>query len=157
MSDTDKTQPAEGYPPEEGCYLQGYDFSAVAGCAILKWMREETPPEDIEDLVRVDVEAGAALSGTLQKTGEENRPCYRGLTRGYPQSRLGLLSGRANAFPRLHAVRPGSIPGAAFERTDHLAHHPLRRKSKNEGERSRKEKLEALMQRIRRAVEKRNR
>ena len=32
---------------------------------ILRWIREETPPE-IEQLVRVAVETGAALSGTLQ-------------------------------------------------------------------------------------------
>ena len=32
---------------------------------ILRWIREETPPE-IEDLVRVGIETGAALSGTLQ-------------------------------------------------------------------------------------------
>jgi tetrahydromethanopterin S-methyltransferase subunit A len=32
---------------------------------ILKWIREETPPE-IEALVRAGVETGAALSGTLQ-------------------------------------------------------------------------------------------
>lgn len=34
-------------------------------CVILKWIREETPP-DIERLVRVGIETGAALSGTLQ-------------------------------------------------------------------------------------------
>jgi len=65
MNEVSKVQPAEGYPPEEGCYLRGNDFSPVAVCVILRWMHEETPP-DIEDLVRVGVEAGAALSGTLQ-------------------------------------------------------------------------------------------
>ncbi|OGV71316.1 MAG: hypothetical protein A3K19_29405 [Lentisphaerae bacterium RIFOXYB12_FULL_65_16] len=60
-----KKDPAVGYPPEEGCYLRGNDYSPVAVCVILKWEREKTPP-DIENLVRVGVESGAALSGTLQ-------------------------------------------------------------------------------------------
>ena len=55
----------EGYPPEEGCYLRGNDNSPVAVLVILKWRREETP-KDIENLVRVGLESGAALSGTLQ-------------------------------------------------------------------------------------------
>jgi tetrahydromethanopterin S-methyltransferase subunit A len=53
------------YPPEEGCYLRGNDFSPVALAVILKWRREEIP-ESIEQLVRVGLESGAALSGTLQ-------------------------------------------------------------------------------------------
>ena len=60
-----KTNPAADYPPEEGCYLRGNDYSPVAVVVILRWMREETPP-DIERLVRTAVESGAALSGTLQ-------------------------------------------------------------------------------------------
>jgi len=55
----------EGYPPEEGCFLRGNDYSPVAAVVILKWRREETPKE-IEYLVRVGLESGAALSGTLQ-------------------------------------------------------------------------------------------
>ena len=54
-----------GYPPEEGCYLRGNDNSPVAVAVILKWKREETP-KSIEELVRVGLETGAALSGTLQ-------------------------------------------------------------------------------------------
>lgn len=65
MADIAKAEPAEGYPPEPGCYLRGNDFSPVAVAVILKWIREETPPE-IEELVRVAVESGAALAGTLQ-------------------------------------------------------------------------------------------
>ena len=65
MGELRKADPAPDYPPEEGCYLRGNDFSPVAVLVILKWIREETPPE-IEDLVRVGVESGAALSGTLQ-------------------------------------------------------------------------------------------
>jgi len=65
MAEIRKTQPAAGYPPEEGCYLRGNDYSPVAVVVILKWNREETPA-DIENLVRVAVETGAALAGTLQ-------------------------------------------------------------------------------------------
>jgi tetrahydromethanopterin S-methyltransferase subunit A len=60
-----KTEPAPGYPPEEGCYLRGNDYSPVAVVVILRWRREETPA-DIEKLVRVAMESGAALAGTLQ-------------------------------------------------------------------------------------------
>jgi tetrahydromethanopterin S-methyltransferase subunit A len=60
-----KIEPASEYPPEEGCYLRGNDYSPVAVVVILRWMREETPP-DIEKLVRLAVESGAALAGTLQ-------------------------------------------------------------------------------------------
>ncbi|HUW57918.1 MAG TPA: tetrahydromethanopterin S-methyltransferase subunit A [Planctomycetota bacterium] len=65
MADMVKAEPAPGYPPEEGCYLRGNDYSPVAVVVILRWAREETP-EDIEHLVRVGLESGAALSGTLQ-------------------------------------------------------------------------------------------
>ena len=65
MPEIRKSDPAPDYPPEEGCYLRGNDYSPVAVLVILKWIREETPPE-IEALVRVGVESGAALSGTLQ-------------------------------------------------------------------------------------------
>jgi len=65
MGEIKKAEPAAEYPPEEGCYLRGNDFSPVAVVVILRWPREETP-EDIEHLVRVAVESGAALAGTLQ-------------------------------------------------------------------------------------------
>jgi len=65
MPATRKAQPAEGYPPEPGCYLRGNDYSPVAVVVILRWEREKTPPS-IEELVRVAVESGAALAGTLQ-------------------------------------------------------------------------------------------
>jgi len=65
MSEIEKRPPADGYPPEEGCYLRGNDYSPAAVVVILRWIREQTPPE-IEQLVRVGVESGAALSGTLQ-------------------------------------------------------------------------------------------
>ena len=65
MSKILKVKPADGYPPEEGCYLRGNDYSPMAVAVILRWMREHTPP-DIEKLVRVAVESGAALAGTVQ-------------------------------------------------------------------------------------------
>jgi len=65
MTDIKKSEPAEDYPPEEGCYLRGNDYSPVAVVVILRWRREQTPA-DIENLVRVGVESGAALAGTLQ-------------------------------------------------------------------------------------------
>jgi len=55
----------DAYPPEEGCYLRGNDNSPVAVVVILKDHREKTPPS-IEKLVRVALESGAALAGTLQ-------------------------------------------------------------------------------------------
>lgn len=60
-----KSETASDYPPEEGCYLRGNDYSPVAVAVILRWKREETP-HDIEELVRVAIESGAALAGTLQ-------------------------------------------------------------------------------------------
>jgi len=71
-----KIQPPAGYPPEEGRYLRGNDLSPVALCVILKWPDDEIP-KDIEDLVRLGVETGAALSGTLQteSIGVEKMVC----------------------------------------------------------------------------------
>ena len=60
-----KVKPTEDYPPEEGRYLRGNDYSPVAVVVILRWRREDTP-SDIEHLVRVAAESGAALAGTLQ-------------------------------------------------------------------------------------------
>lgn len=65
MTEVRKTEPAVGYPPEEGCYLRGNDYSPVAVVVILRWSREETPA-DVERLVRVAIESGAAMAGTLQ-------------------------------------------------------------------------------------------
>jgi tetrahydromethanopterin S-methyltransferase subunit A len=60
-----KVKPHPAYPPEEGRYLRGNDYSPVAVIIILTTDAEEIPPE-IEKLVRTGVETGAALSGTLQ-------------------------------------------------------------------------------------------
>jgi len=60
-----KVKPDPGYPPEEGRFLRGNDYSPVAVVIILTTDPEEIPP-DIERLVRAGIESGAALSGTLQ-------------------------------------------------------------------------------------------
>jgi len=60
-----KIEPPPEYPPEEGRYLRGDDYSPVAVVIILIHPAEKIPP-GIETLVRVGVESGAALSGTLQ-------------------------------------------------------------------------------------------
>jgi tetrahydromethanopterin S-methyltransferase subunit A len=60
-----KVKPHPEYPPEEGRYLRGNDYSPAAVIIILTSDAEAIPPE-IERLVRAGVEAGAALSGTLQ-------------------------------------------------------------------------------------------
>jgi tetrahydromethanopterin S-methyltransferase subunit A len=60
-----KEKPHPEYPPEEGRYLRGNDYSPAAVIIILTYDAEEIPP-GIEKLVRTGVETGAALSGTLQ-------------------------------------------------------------------------------------------
>jgi hypothetical protein len=35
MNEIKKVQVPDAYPPEEGCYLRGNDFSPVAVCVIL--------------------------------------------------------------------------------------------------------------------------
>jgi len=60
-----KVKPHPEYPPEEGRYLRGNDYSPAAVIIILTYDAEEIPRE-IEKLVRTGVETGAALSGTLQ-------------------------------------------------------------------------------------------
>lgn len=60
-----KVNPHSDYPPEDGRYLRGNDFSPVAVAIILNSDEDKIPPE-IENLVRAGVETGAALSGTVQ-------------------------------------------------------------------------------------------
>lgn len=60
-----KCPPPKGYPPEPGRFVRGNDLSPVAVCVILRYPEDEVP-DSIEQLVRVGVETGAALSGTLQ-------------------------------------------------------------------------------------------
>ena len=60
-----KVRPHEEYPPEEGRYLRGNDFSPVAVAIVLN-TDAESIPDGIARLVRTGVESGAAISGTVQ-------------------------------------------------------------------------------------------
>ncbi len=60
-----KVDPHPDYPPEDGRYLRGNDFSPVAVAIILNCDADKSPPE-LESLVRAGIETGAALSGTVQ-------------------------------------------------------------------------------------------
>jgi tetrahydromethanopterin S-methyltransferase subunit A len=60
-----KVDPHPDYPPEDGRYLRGNDRSPVVVVVVLNHAEDKIPP-DIEKLVRVGLEAGSALSGTVQ-------------------------------------------------------------------------------------------
>ncbi|MFQ6014795.1 MAG: tetrahydromethanopterin S-methyltransferase subunit A [Anaerolineae bacterium] len=60
-----KVKPPASYPPEEGHYLRGNDYSPVAVVVTLNGDYENVPPA-VEGLVRAAIEKGAALAGTLQ-------------------------------------------------------------------------------------------
>ena len=60
-----KQAPHPDYPPEEGRYLRGNDYSPVAVVIILNTDEDKIPPE-LERLVRTGIESGAAISGTVQ-------------------------------------------------------------------------------------------
>ncbi|MEM2896297.1 MAG: tetrahydromethanopterin S-methyltransferase subunit A [Candidatus Bathyarchaeia archaeon] len=53
------------YPPEEGSYLRGNDFSPVAVCVLLHTFYDKIP-QYLQQLVKISVESGAALAGYLQ-------------------------------------------------------------------------------------------
>lgn len=60
-----KVNPHHDYPPEDGRYLRGDDSSPAAVAIILNCAADKIPPQ-LENLVRAGIEAGAALSGTVQ-------------------------------------------------------------------------------------------
>jgi tetrahydromethanopterin S-methyltransferase subunit A len=60
-----KVKPSEGYPPEEGRYVRGNDYSPVAVCVILDTF-DYAIPSDLNELVMCGTDTGAALSGMLQ-------------------------------------------------------------------------------------------
>jgi tetrahydromethanopterin S-methyltransferase subunit A len=60
-----KVKPADSYPPEEGRYVRGNDYSPVAVCVILDTFDSAITPE-LNELVMAGVDAGAAISGMLQ-------------------------------------------------------------------------------------------
>ena len=97
-----KITPHPSYPPEDGRYLRGNDYSPVAVAIILNRDADKIPP-DLEILVRAGYEAGAALSGTIQtpNIGFEKMVCnvianpnIRYLILGGPESE-GHLTGEA--------------------------------------------------------------
>lgn len=67
-----KVNPVDDYPTESGCFLRGNHYSPVAVVVLLNAPYGTLPPEvqsvppEIEKLVRVAIETGVALSGTLQ-------------------------------------------------------------------------------------------
>jgi len=97
-----KTRPHPDYPPENGRYVRGNDYSPAAVAIVLN-ADEDKIPREIEALVRAGVEAGAALSGTVQtpNIGFEKiicnivaNPNIRYLILGGPESQ-GHLTGEA--------------------------------------------------------------
>ncbi len=60
-----KVKPADSYPPEEGRYVRGNDYSPVAVCVILDTF-DSAIPSELNELVMAGVDAGAAMSGMLQ-------------------------------------------------------------------------------------------
>jgi len=70
-----KVKPPPEYPPEEGHYIRGNDYSPVAVAVLLNAPRplpnqpdtkDIEIPSHLENLVRVAVETGASLAGTVQ-------------------------------------------------------------------------------------------
>lgn len=97
-----KVNPHPDYPPEEGRYVRGNDFSPVAIAIILNCDADKIP-SDLEKLVRAGIESGAVLSGTVQteNIGFEKIVCnivanpnIRHLIVGGPESE-GHLTGEA--------------------------------------------------------------
>ena len=94
-----KISPVADYPTEAGCFLRGNDYSPVAVVVLLNAPYGTLPPEvqsippEIEKLVRVAIETGAALSGTLQteNIGIEKIVCN---VVGNPNIRYLVLCGR---------------------------------------------------------------
>jgi len=60
-----KVKPPDGYPPEEGRYVRGNDYSPVAVCVILDTF-DFAIPSELNELAMAGTDSGAALSGLLQ-------------------------------------------------------------------------------------------
>ena len=111
----DKVRPHDQYPPEPGCYLAGNPYSPVAVAVLLDGPYEARPPTiknvepAIEALVRTGLEAGAALSGTLQteNIGIEKIICN---VVANPNIRYLVLCGR-----EVHQYKTGGTMKALFE------------------------------------------
>ena len=98
-----KVKPPDGYPPEEGRYVRGNDYSPVAVCVILDTFDFAIPPE-LNELVMSGVDSGAALSGMLQteNIGLEKIICN---IVANPNIRYVVLCGRESA---------GHLPGESL-------------------------------------------
>ncbi len=86
-----KATPSPDYPAEVGHYLRGNDYSPIAVAVVLIYDYDNIPKE-IEDLVRIGVETGAALAGTIQteNVGIEKMICN---VIGNPNIRSLVLTG----------------------------------------------------------------
>lgn len=98
-----KVKPPEGYPPEEGRYVRGNDYSPAAVCVILDTFDFAIPPE-LNELVMCGADGGAALSGMLQteNLGLEKIICN---IVANPNIRYIVLCGRESS---------GHLPGEAL-------------------------------------------
>ena len=118
-----KVDPHPDYPPEEGRYVRGNDFSPAAVAIILNCNANKIPSE-IESLVRAGIESGAAISGTVQteNIGFEKLVCnivanpnIRYMIIGGPESE-GHLTGEAlkslilNGVDKKKRIRESSAP-----------------------------------------------
>jgi tetrahydromethanopterin S-methyltransferase subunit A len=98
-----KVKLPDGYPPEEGRYVRGNDYSPVAVCVILDTFDFAIPAE-LNELVMAGVDSGAALSGMLQteNIGLEKMICN---IVANPNIRYIVLCGRESA---------GHLPGQSL-------------------------------------------
>ena len=96
-------KPPDGYPPEEGRYVRGNDYSPVAVCVILDTFDFAIPAE-LSELVMAGVDSGAALSGMVQteNIGMEKMVCN---IVANPNIRYIVLCGRES---------PGHLPGQSL-------------------------------------------
>jgi tetrahydromethanopterin S-methyltransferase subunit A len=98
-----KVKPPDGYPPEQGRYVRGNDYSPVAVCVILDTFDFAISAE-LNELVMTGVDSGAALSGLLQteNIGLEKMVCN---VVANPNIRYIVLCGRES---------PGHLPGESL-------------------------------------------
>jgi len=90
-----KAKPPDGYPPEQGRYVRGNDYSPVAVCVILDTF-DFSMPSELNELVMAGIDSGAALSGMLQteNIGLEKMVCN---IVANPNIRYVVLCGRESA------------------------------------------------------------
>lgn len=99
-----KVTPPDGYPPEDGSYLRGNDYSPVA-VTILLHTDYDKIPAFLKEISKIAIEAGAALAGFLQteNIGMEKIICN---VVANPNIRYMILCGVESA---------GHHPGQTFE------------------------------------------